>query len=292
MGIFAVMIFIFTLILSPLKVIVISASILTLLCVIYNKLPWWSVIILAISDAAALLLPKLLAIEPIAALNPLSAEMWVVILTVALAIFALIKILFFNRRRVKFLRNTLLVYICSVVLIFSVNFIFKNVLQDHQRGRIEVLLGLKEDIRGAGYNVHQSMIAIGSGGLTGKGYMNGTQTRFGFVPEQETDFIFCTIGEEWGFMGTVITLAIYLFIVCRVLISAGKNSFAFTRIYGYCFACCLLMHVFINVCMTIGLMPVIGIPLPFLSYGGSSILAFTIFLFIFIRLDSEQKTSY
>jgi len=139
-----------------------------------------------------------------------------------------------------------------------------------------------------GYNVHQSLIAIGSGGFGGKGFLNGTQTRFDFVPEQSTDFIFCTIGEEWGFLGTMSVIIIYLIMLVRILNSAEKQKDAYIRIYGYCVASCLFMHVFINIGMTIGLMPVIGIPLPFLSYGGSSLWAFTILLFIYIRLDLER----
>lgn len=140
---------------------------------------------------------------------------------------------------------------------------------------------------GAGYNVHQSKIAIGSGGLFGKGFMQGTQTRFNFVPEQSTDFIFCTIGEEWGFLGALVVILCYLTLIVRLFNSAERQKSRFARIYGYCVASCILMHVVINIGMTIGLMPVIGIPLPFISYGGSSLWAFTILLFIFIRLDYE-----
>ena len=171
----------------------------------------------------------------------------------------------------------------------SVQFIYTKVLQDHQRARIEVLLGIRDDPRGVGYNVHQSLIAIGSGGLAGKGYMNGTQTHYDFVPEQSTDFIFCTVGEEWGFAGSVAVLAIYLALILHLMKSAEKQVDRFTRIYGYCTASCLLMHVIINVGMTIGLMPVIGIPLPFLSYGGSSLWAFTLLLFVYIKLDYDHK---
>ena len=162
-------------------------------------------------------------------------------------------------------------------------------LQDHQRKRIEVLLGMKEDPSGVGYNVNQSMIAIGSGGLTGKGYLNGTQTTYGFVPEQSTDFIFCTIGEEWGFVGCTFIILLYVFLMWRIVKDAERSREAFTRIYGYCVACCIFMHLFINIGMTIGLMPVIGIPLPFISYGGSSLWGFTALLFIFIALDRNER---
>ena len=175
------------------------------------------------------------------------------------------------------------------MLVFSADFIFNSVLQDHQRKRIEVLLGMKEDPSGVGYNVNQSKIAIGSGGLFGKGYLNGTQTTFGFVPEQSTDFIFCTIGEEWGFFGCTFVILLYVFLIWRIIKNAERSREAFTRIYGYCVACCIFMHLFINIGMTIGLMPVIGIPLPLVSYGGSSLWAFTILIFIFIALDRNER---
>ena len=177
----------------------------------------------------------------------------------------------------------------AVMLIFSTRVVFDNVLADHQRKRIEVLLGMKEDPAGVGYNVRQSMIAIGSGGFWGKGYLQGTQTTYGFVPEQSTDFIFCTIGEEWGFFGCLLVIVLYGLLITRIIQDSEKSREAFTRIYGYCLASCLFMHLFINIGMTIGLMPVIGIPLPFISYGGSSLWAFTAMLFIFISLDRQEK---
>ena len=182
--------------------------------------------------------------------------------------------------------------VAGIALIFSTDFIFNNILQDHQRKRIEVLLGMKEDPSGVGYNVNQSMIAIGSGGFKGKGFLNGTQTTFGFVPEQSTDFIFCTVGEEWGFIGCLIVILLYVFMIWRIVVDAEKSREAFTRIYGYCVASCIFMHLFINIGMTIGLMPVIGIPLPLLSYGGSSLWAFTVLIFIFIALYRQEKKYY
>ncbi len=182
--------------------------------------------------------------------------------------------------------------VAGIALIFSTDFIFNNILQDHQRKRIEVLLGMKEDPTGVGYNVNQSMIAIGSGGFRGKGFLNGTQTTFGFVPEQSTDFIFCTVGEEWGFIGCLIVILLYVFLIWRIIVDAEKSREAFTRIYGYCVASCIFMHLFINIGMTIGLMPVIGIPLPLLSYGGSSLWAFTVLIFIFIALYRQEKKYY
>ena len=193
------------------------------------------------------------------------------------------------RERNMFTHLALLSVIGGIILVFSVDFIFNDVLQDHQRKRIEVLLGMKEDPSGVGYNVNQSMIAIGSGGLTGKGYMNGTQTTFGFVPEQSTDFIFCTIGEEWGFLGTASVILLYVFLIWKIIKNAERSREGFTRIYGYCVACCIFMHLFINIGMTIGIMPVIGIPLPFVSYGGSSLWGFTALLFIFIALNRNER---
>ena len=205
-----------------------------------------------------------------------------------------VQVLRTSRREERVLRRralwrTLLAFAAGVLMVFATNFIFEHVLQDHQRKRIEVLLGLKEDPAGVGYNVRQSMIAIGSGGLFGKGYLQGTQTTYGFVPEQSTDFIFCTVGEEWGFFGCLVVIALYVFLIWRIVSDADKSREAFTRIYGYCLAACLFMHLFINIGMTIGLMPVIGIPLPLLSFGGSSLWAFSLMLFIFIALDRQEK---
>ena len=168
------------------------------------------------------------------------------------------------------------------------DFVFTKVLQPHQRIRIEVLLGMKEDPAGAGYNVNQARIAIGSGRFFGKGYLNGTQTKLQFVPEQDTDFIFCTVGEEWGFVGSIGVLLIYLCFILRLIFIAERQRNAFTRIYAYAVACIFLFHLTINVGMVLGLLPVIGIPLPFFSYGGSSLWGFTLLLFILLRLDAAR----
>jgi rod shape determining protein RodA len=176
----------------------------------------------------------------------------------------------------------------SIVFIFSVNFLYKNVLQSHQKSRIDELLGIKSDLRGAGYNVNQSKIAIGSGKLWGKGYLQGTQTKYSFVPEQSTDFIFCTVGEEWGFAGSIVVLGLFMFLLMRIITMAERQRSSFSRIYGYGVASIIFFHVVINIGMTIGLVPVIGIPLPFISYGGSSLWSFTILLFILIKLDSNR----
>ena len=177
----------------------------------------------------------------------------------------------------------------STLFYYGADYIMQEVMEPHQRSRINVLLGLDEDLRGAGYNVHQSEIAIGSGGLEGKGFLNGTQTKLKFVPEQDTDFIFCTVGEEEGFVGSAGVLVLFLLLIWRLIYLSERQPFHFGRIYGYCVLSIFLFHVFINVGMVLGLTPVIGIPLPFFSYGGSSLWGFTILLFIFLRLDASRQ---
>ena len=177
----------------------------------------------------------------------------------------------------------------SVGFLFSVNYVFDHILQPHQQTRILVLLGIEEDLRGVGYNVNQSKIAIGSGGIEGKGFLNGTQTKLKYVPEQHTDFIFCTIGEEQGFIGSAIVLLTFLALILRLIYIAERQHTAFSRVYSYCVLSMLIFHVCINIGMVIGLCPVIGIPLPFFSYGGSSLWGFTILLFIMLRLDAARK---
>ena len=199
-----------------------------------------------------------------------------------------IAIVFFLRKNKKDIIMILLGWILSLFFIFSVNYIFNNVLPPHQSKRINVLLGKDFDPYGAGYNLIQSKIAIGSGGFSGKGFLNGTQTRFDFVPEQSTDFIFCTIGEEWGFVGSFLFIMTFMGLVIRLIFLSERQRSNFSRIYGYSVACILFAHFVINLGMTIGLIPVIGIPLPFVSYGGSSLLGFTILLFIFLNLDSYR----
>ncbi len=182
----------------------------------------------------------------------------------------------------------LAVFAFMFVFVFSVDYAFHNVLQQHQQNRILVMLGKLDDPQGVGYNVHQSKIAIGSGGLTGKGFLQGTQTKYDFVPEQHTDFIFCTVGEEGGFVGTAVVVLLYVALLIRIIILAERQRSTFSRVYGYAIAGILFVHVAINIGMTIGLVPVIGIPLPFLSYGGSSMLAFTMMLAIFVKQDANR----
>ena len=182
--------------------------------------------------------------------------------------------------------------VLSAGYIYSVDYVFDEVLSDHQRSRINELLGITSDPKGAGYNVNQSKIAIGSGGFSGKGYLQGTQTKYDFVPEQSTDFIFCTVGEEWGFIGSFVVISLFTIFLVRILVMAERQRSDFSRIYGYGVASILFFHLAVNIGMTIGLAPVIGIPLPFFSYGGSSLWGFTILLFIFIRLDANRLESF
>jgi rod shape determining protein RodA len=202
-------------------------------------------------------------------------------------IFAIIIFMILIKRK-KLSKLILTIFITSSCFISSVNYIFHELLSDYQQKRINVLLGKEIDPQGAGYNLIQSKIAIGSGGFSGKGFLNGTQTRFDFVPEQSTDFIFCTIGEEWGFIGVILFISLYASLLLRILFLAERQRSNFSRIYGYSVATILFIHFTINIGMTIGLVPVIGIPLPFISYGGSSLLGFTILLFIFLNLDSYR----
>ena len=178
--------------------------------------------------------------------------------------------------------------VTAILYTYSVDYVFDNMLMPHQRSRINIVLGIEDDPMGQSYNINQSKIAIGSGGLTGKGFLQGTQTKFNFVPEQSTDFIFCTIGEEWGFTGSFILLGLFAFLLLRLMHLAERQRTAFARIYGYCVVAIFFTHAVVNIGMTIGLVPVIGIPLPFISYGGSSLWAFTIMLFIFLRLDAAR----
>lgn len=215
------------------------------------------------------------------------------ILIGALALVALLYLfVWLNKRTARdYWRAIGLIVVCAA-FIFSVDFVFNNVLESHQRERIDVLLGKTEDLRGSGYNVHQSKIAIGSGGFVGKGYLNGTLTKADFVPEQQTDFIFCTVGEEWGWLGSSVIVVLYVVLLVHLINMAERQRSTFSRFYGYSVASILFIHLFVNVGMVLGLVPVIGIPLPFFSYGGSSLLAFTILLFIFIRLDATKNQLY
>jgi rod shape determining protein RodA len=198
-----------------------------------------------------------------------------------------------------FVRERLLAYLYislfalgSISFVYSMDYVFDHVLESHQQMRIKVVLGMEEDLTGAGYNVNQSKIAIGSGGMTGKGFLNGTQTKLKYVPEQDTDFIFCTVGEEQGFIGSTAVLLLFLALILRLIYLSERQSGAFGRIYGYSVVSIILLHVLVNIGMVVGLTPVIGIPLPFFSYGGSSLWGFTLLLFIFLRIDAGRDKRF
>ena len=210
---------------------------------------------------------------------------WYVLIGLALVFIAL---MFFIERSKKNIWKLIAIFAVSVMFVFSVDFFFYKVLKQHQRTRINIILGVEKDTRGVGYNLHQSKIAIGSGGFAGKGYMQGTMTKYNFVPEQHTDFIFCTIGEEFGFVGSFILLSLYLALLIRIILLAERQRSPFSRIYGYAIASIIFFHLMVNIGMTIGLMPVIGIPLPFLSYGGSSLLMFSLMFFVFLKQDANR----
>lgn len=305
----AILSFILTLTASPYVAILVLAGVASLCALLYSgRFKWWLMIGIPViiffafvPDILDAMAEWMVGAEQVAALTESIAAGEEVSLPLIMkikpiyvllgGIFITLPILVFQafREGNRFTYLTILAFIGGLLLVFSTDFLFNDVLQDHQRKRIEVLLGMKEDPSGVGYNVNQSKIAIGSGGLFGKGYLKGTQTTYGFVPEQSTDFIFCTIGEEWGFVGTCGVIILYVFLIWRIIRNAERSREGFTRIYGYCVACCIFMHLFINVGMTIGLMPVIGIPLPFISYGGSSMWAFTVMLFIFIALNRNDR---
>ncbi|MBQ8499353.1 MAG: rod shape-determining protein RodA [Bacteroidales bacterium] len=305
----AILTFILTLTASPYVAILVLAGVASLcICLYSDRFKWWLMICVPVIAFFAFL-PSLMELlstwivgeermAGIAALQEageavelpfiMKIKPLYILLGVSLGSLPFVAFQAFREGN-RFTYLAILSFLGGLLLVFSTDFLFNDVLQDHQRKRIEVLLGMKEDPTGVGYNVNQSMIAIGSGGLTGKGYLNGTQTTLGFVPEQSTDFIFCTIGEEWGFLGAAAVILLYVFLIWRIIRNAERSREAFTRIYGYCVACCIFMHLFINIGMTIGLMPVIGIPLPFISYGGSSLWGFTAMLFIFIALDRNER---
>ena len=212
----------------------------------------------------------------------------VYMLLIVNGVLSIAMIVFFLRERIYSYLYISVFVIGSVVFLFSTDYVFANVLEPHQKVRIEVLLGMKDDPSGAGYNVNQSKIAIGSGGFAGKGFLNGTQTKLKYVPEQDTDFIFCTVGEEQGFIGSSVVLLVYLSLILRLIYLSERQPTRFARVYGYCVMSIFFFHLFINVGMVLGLTPVIGIPLPFFSYGGSSLWGFTILLFVFLRIDAAR----
>ncbi|MGE4347679.1 MAG: rod shape-determining protein RodA [Flavobacteriaceae bacterium] len=216
-------------------------------------------------------------------------DVWIIILS----IFLITAFLYFRTKKVH--RNilaSLIVFAGISLFVFSSDYIFENVLQPHHRDRINVILGKEVDVKGAGYNLNQSKIAIGSGGLSGKGFLEGTQTKGSFVPEQHTDFIFTTVAEEWGFLGSLFVVILFVALMFRILYLAEQQRSKFSRIYGYGVVCILFIHFFANIGMVIGIFPTIGIPLPLFSYGGSGLWAYTLLIFIFIKLDANKVNEW
>lgn len=213
-----------------------------------------------------------------------------VIIGIALAIIVFI---YYRSRIIN--RNWILSAIIFVGIsgfVFSVDYVFENVFKQHHRDRFNILLGKEVDMKGVGYNTNQSEIAIGSGGWFGKGYLEGTQTKGGFVPEQHTDYIFTTVGEEWGFVGSLFVIALFVVLIIRIIYLAERQKTKFSRVYGYCVASILFIHFFVNIAMVVGVFPTIGVPLPFFSYGGSGLWGFTILLFIFLKMDANKVNEW
>lgn len=204
--------------------------------------------------------------------------------------------LIINHFRSRFVDRNIIMSAILLVLIsglsFSADYVFDNVFKQHHRDRFNILLGKEVDMKGVGYNTNQSEIAIGSGGLFGKGYLEGTQTKGGFVPEQHTDYIFTTVGEEWGFLGSLFVIGMFAFLILRIVYLAERQKTKFSRVYGYCVAGILFIHFFVNIAMVVGIFPTIGVPLPFFSYGGSGLWGFTILLFIFLKMDANKVNEW
>lgn len=283
-GLLAVVLFFLTLLTSNLSLTI--ALIIVALILVWFSTHKWKLVFFG--TVIFIIIAGILYLLDHYVINSIGNELILFIsLVLAGAIYA---IYFYNKRAVSVLVIYLFL-IGSVMYVNSVDYGFNHLLKSHQKERVDILLGFKSDLHGTGYNVNQSIISVGSGGFAGKGFLQGTQTKFKFVPKQSSDFIFCTVGEEWGFIGSFVVIGIYLFLLLRLIVLAERQRSDFARIYGYCVASILFIHVFLNIGMAIGLVPVIGIPLPFLSYGGSSLWGFTILLFIFLRLDAS-RTEY
>ena len=284
-GILAIVIFLITLSLSPFAALIVLFALLVIARGIIMRKIFLHILFLSVLLPIMILSPRIGELDFIFSRFMLPDEAWLAVFIIPAFVYHIYSTI---KHKFSGMWLATLSFIGAVVLVFSVEFFFEEVLKDHQRARIENLLGINVDLKGAGYNVHQSKIAIGSGGFSGKGFLNGTQTKYNFVPEQSTDFIFCTVGEEWGFLGSTALILVFLFMIIRIVNLAEKQKDNFNRIFGYSLASIMFMHFLINIGMTIGIMPVIGIPLPFVSYGGSSLWSFTLFLFIFIRLDLDR----
>lgn len=276
--------FIISFLLSPIALLVLMLVVCTLSEVMMNGVWRSRVIFLAWLFLLSILLFFTVQFFSPGALSYYSSLLIVVLGGVGVAaIYAL-------RTRIMNIFIMLGLFLSSLLFLDTTDYLFNSVLKEHQQNRIKIFLGVLDDPHDLGYNVNQSKIAIGSGGLFGKGFMEGTQIKYGFVPEKHTDFIFCTVGEEWGFLGTTALLTLFCLLILRLMRMGERQEEPFGRIYCYCVASILLFHVMVNVGMTIGLMPVMGIPLPFMSYGGSSLMAFSVLLFIAIRLDASTRT--
>ncbi|HAF27857.1 MAG TPA: rod shape-determining protein RodA [Bacteroidales bacterium] len=281
LGLFIVILFILALVLTKLTIILLSIAVVFIIFWFINRR------LKVVGIGFGILLLGTVLFYGANELLDLSLSYYYIFL-LALALSAIIYIVLAIKYKIKKVGLLLIFLLGSVFFTYSVDYVFNNILEEHQQKRINVVLGLESDPYGVEYNVNQSKIAIGSGGFDGKGFLRGTQTKFNFVPEQSTDFIFCTIGEEWGFIGTFFVVSLFIFFLYRLIGIAERQRSVFSRIYGYGVVSVLFFHVVINIGMTIGLVPVIGIPLPFFSYGGSSLWAFTIMLFIFLRLDASR----
>ena len=275
--------FIFSFLLSPMTMLVSIILVCTLSQAMMNG-HWRQCFVYL----AALALGSILLCMAMGLVAPGFMDLHACLLTVTLLSLVWV-VVYAYRTNLNNIFITVGLFLCTVVFLPTTNYIFNSILKPHQQDRILSFLGIISDPLGTDYNVNQSKIAIGSGGFLGKGFLQGTQIKYGFVPERHTDFIFCTVGEEWGFVGTMVVLALLCLLLLRLMRMGERQQEPFGRIYCYCVAAILLFHVLVNVGMTIGLMPVMGIPLPFMSYGGSSLIAFTILLFIAVRLDASTR---
>jgi rod shape determining protein RodA len=281
-GLLAILLFFLTLLMSNISLsitIIIVSVILFGLSVRKWKLFLSGTAVLLLITGAMFLIHKYI-------MEDLEIEM---VILVSIILSGIVYAIYFFKRKSFSLIILYVFLLGSVMFVNSVDYVFNNVLQPHQKERVDIMLGKKTDLHGTGYNVNQSLISIGSGGFAGKGFLQGTQTKFKFVPKQSSDFIFCTVGEEWGFIGSFVVICLYMALMLRLVFLAERQKSAFSRIYGYGVASILFIHFFINIGMAVGLLPVIGIPLPFLSYGGSSLWGFTILLFIFLRFDASRS---
>ncbi len=283
LGFAAIILFFLTLVLPLISLVLIITVLAVLLTAIFQKNFWYLLVGLIIPGGFFALLFFLLKLTETSMV--LSSQILISGFLSALTAFLIV-----YKNRLRNLYLIILVWFGSLIFISSVDFVFNEILEPHQKSRINVVLGLESDPLGRGYNVNQSKIAIGSGGLFGKGYTKGPQTQLDFVPEQSTDFIFCTVGEEWGFVGSLVILILFVGLLLRLIFLAERQRSPFSRVFGYGLVSILFFHFIVNIGMTIGIVPVIGIPLPFFSYGGSSLWGFSILIFVFLRLDTDRFT--